>query len=151
MTPDLENIQLIDETGRLPEEEFESSYTEEYHLDGVKPHVKETYERIKQMCAKLSPQLKLNPKKYYISIRSRSNLVFRALGKKKIRFVAMMPEKEIRRLIRHYAITHLSKPVQNFYNGPCAAIEVENASHLNEVGNVLRALLAKERWRDPQT
>jgi hypothetical protein len=52
----------------------------------------------------------------------------------------MMREEEIRRRIKNYNIKTLSQGVQNFYNGPCARIELTENKNLNEVIELLLAI-----------
>ena len=49
----------------------------------------------------------------------------------------MLEEDKIREKIRKHEVTTLSEGVQNFYNGPCARIEIINNKNLDEVINLL--------------
>jgi predicted transport protein len=144
--PDLENIQLIDETD-LDKASEQSSYTEDYHLENALPETKSIYKQIKVIAKKLKPDIVFNSKKYYISIKSLSNIVFMNIRKKKIVFIAMMPLSPIKSIVKHYSITLLSKPVQDFYNGSCAAININNEKYLNEIAKIIKELLRRESPR----
>ncbi len=58
-------------------------------------------------------------------------------AKKKIGIVAMLNEDKIREKIKKHEITTLSEGVQNFYNGPCARIEIKNNKNLDEIIDLL--------------
>lgn len=143
VNPDLENIQLIDETdtGKAAEQ---SAYSEDYHLENSLPETKAIYSKIKNIAKKLKPDLMFNSQKYYISIKSQSNIAYMVFRKKKIVFIALMPESSIKTIVKHYDINSLSKPVQDFYNSPCAGINITNDSHIREISNIIKELLRRE-------
>lgn len=143
VNPDLENIQLIDETD-LDQSAEQSSYSEEYHMANTLPETRAIYAKIKSIARKLKKDIVFNSKKYYISIKSQSNIAFMNIRKRKIVFIAMMPESPIKSIVRHYDITSLSKPVQDFYNGPCAAINITNKLHISEITSIIKELLRRE-------
>ena len=45
---------------------------------------------------------------------------------------------EIKNLIKKHTVTKLSEGIQNFYNGECALIEIENVSNFSEVHKVIK-------------
>ena len=49
----------------------------------------------------------------------------------------MLEEEKICEKIKEHSVTTLSEGVQNFYNGPCARIEINNKKNLEEVINLL--------------
>ena len=102
IAPDFETIQYL-EPPQVPtvEEEPEEvpSYTEEFHLSDVTQNVRDIYGRIKELAFSTDSSLRFNPQKYYISIKSRRNIAFLKIRKKKVRFIAMMPENEIRAIL----------------------------------------------------
>jgi len=49
----------------------------------------------------------------------------------------MLDEEKIREKINKYEVSSLSEGVQNFYNGPCARVEITKDKHLDEVINLL--------------
>jgi len=55
----------------------------------------------------------------------------------------MLPEDDVKNMISHHTIKHLSDPVQRFYNGPCCAIIIKDDSHLSEISNVLKKIIVK--------
>ena len=118
-------------------------YSEEYHLEGVMPVVKEIYAKIKDIVTKAG--LGLNPQQYYISIKAGKNIAFIEFRVKKIRFIPLMPEAEIRNLVSHYHVASLSQSVQNFYNAPCAAVNFDNLLHVEELEKLITKLVESHR------
>jgi hypothetical protein len=53
----------------------------------------------------------------------------------------MIPENDIRSCIKNHAVATLSAPVQHFYNGPCAAVDITNREHMDEIELLLRKVL----------
>jgi len=113
--PDFETLQY--EGDKEPEEEEPEElpkYSESFHLEDAKQNIKEVYGQIKSIATKIDNTLIFNPQKYYISIKGNKNIAFIKFRVKKIRFVVMMPESEIRKYIQKHAVASLSAPVQNF-------------------------------------
>jgi len=81
--------------------------------------------------------LEFNAQRYYISLRKERNFAFLKIQKKKIGIVVMLDEEKIREKINKYEVSSLSEGVQNFYNGPCARVEITKDKHLDEVINLL--------------
>jgi len=40
----------------------------------------------------------------------------------------------------------LSQGVQDFYNGPCAAIDIEELDYINEINEIIKLLVDKSGW-----
>jgi hypothetical protein len=57
----------------------------------------------------------------------------------------MMPEERIRGIAKHYTVAPLSKGIQDFYNGPCAAVDIPNLLHEDELTNLITSLLSFHR------
>ena len=142
ITPDFETLQY--EGGReeigVEIEDDQPRYPESYHLEGVTQNAAEIYNQIKTIAASIDASLVLNSQKYYISIRADKNIAFIQVRNKKIRLIAMMPEDEIRECIKHYSIATLSAPVQKFYNGSCAAIDIQSLEHMDEIEVLIRKM-----------
>ena len=138
MTPDFVNIENIDLVSSDIHQPYKPpAYTEEFHLDGVDETIKEIYETLKSELTKKIPSITFNPQRYYISLRKKRNFAFLKIRRKKIGIITIAPEKKIREKVVHYNIVTLSEPVQRFYNGPCARIDITNKKHLDEVLNLL--------------
>lgn len=140
LTPEFESVGLGEiSTGKIEEETAgKIQRTEEYHLDGVDPRVKEIYNSIKDSLIEFKPSLKFNPKKYYISIIDKRNFAFIYVRKKRINITVMLPENTIRSSIKHHKIVSLSSSVQKFYGGECATIVIEDKSNFDEVISLLK-------------
>jgi hypothetical protein len=53
----------------------------------------------------------------------------------------MMPEEKIRGIVHNYPVVKLSDAVQDFYNGPCAAVDISNLDQIDEIRQLLSALI----------
>jgi hypothetical protein len=93
----------------------------------------------------IDDKLIFNPQKYYISIKGPKNIAFIKFRSKKIRFIVMMPEERIKSLIKYYTVATLSQGVQDFYNGPCAAVDIPNLTHEEELSDILKSLVSYNR------
>ncbi|MBI1803333.1 MAG: hypothetical protein HY033_04830 [Ignavibacteriae bacterium] len=141
--PDFESLEYVDAEVESAKDSEKKEYSEEYHFDGVADILKKIYAQLKFELFNSNPALIFNPQKYYISIVQDKNLAFFKIRKKKITLVVMLPEPEVRKMIAHHTVKHLSEPVQRFYNGPCCAIMIEDDSNLSEVEVVLKKLISK--------
>jgi len=99
------------------------------------------YIRIKEIIANIDSSLVLNYQKYYISIKASKNIAFITFHVKKIRLVVLMPEQDVRNIITHYPVASLSKAVQDYYNGPCAAVDIDNMQHEQEIITLINRLV----------
>jgi len=140
LTPDFENIALGEISVVKAEEEGAGKIprTEEYHLEGVDPQVKEVYQTIKSRLLDFKPSLRFNPQKYYISIVDKKNFTYIYIRRKKLNITLMLPESVIRNSIKHHKVESESESVQKFYGGECATIIIEDNSNLDEIINVLK-------------
>jgi hypothetical protein len=142
ITPDFDTIQYIEPSIDVTDESKEGIlYSEDFHLEGVTETTKKIYERIKEIALETNDKLIFNPQKYYISIRKNKNVAYLIIGKKKVRFIAMLPEKEIRAIAKHYSVASLSQGVQDFYNGSCAAVNFTDLSHEEEITQLIHVLV----------
>lgn len=135
LSPEFESIDTVDLTAK-PEETV-TTYTENYHLEGVNEEIKEIYSLIQKSLNEKISDLKFNPLRYYISLRKKRNFAFIYIRKKKITIVAMMDKLKIEERIKNHQISSLSESVQKFYNGPCAEIIITDNNHLEEVISLL--------------
>jgi len=140
LNPDFENINFSEP---VSSQETEKIYSENYHTEDVEERILSIYEKIKSAILKMDPNIKVNPQKYYISFRKNRNFVFVKLKKKKMHIVIMLPYERGKRLIKSHKLKQLTESVQNFYNGPCFKVTIENDKNINEV---LKAL--EEAYRN---
>ena len=138
LSPSFENIENIDIVSDNQDEQKEKSpYTEQFHLEDINEDTLATYKELKTKLVEKIQLLNFNPQRYYISLRLKRNFAFLKIRKKKIGIIAMLEENKIREKISKHKVTTLSEGVQNFYNGPCARIEIINNKSLDEVINLL--------------
>ena len=130
MNPDFEDIGFIEP---VSSEEVEERYSEKFHTEDVEQNIALTYEKIKSAVLKMDSNIKVNPQKYYISLRKNRNFAFVKIKKKKMHIVIMLPYGIGNSLIRKHKLTQLHESVQNFYNGPCFKVTLENDENLDEV------------------
>ena len=138
LSPAFENIENIDIVSDNQDKIREKSvYTEQFHLEDINEDILATYKELKEKLVEKISLLNFNSQRYYISLRMKRNFAFLKIRKKKIGIIAMLEEEKIREKISKHTVTTLSEGVQNFYNGPCARIEVINNKNLDEVINLL--------------
>ncbi len=130
LNPDFENIDFIEP---VSSEEVEEKYSENFHTEDAEENISSTYEKIKNAVLKMDSDIKVNPQKYYISLRKKRNFAFVKIKKKKIHIVIMLPYETGNNLIKKHKLTQLHESVQKFYNGPCFKVTLENDENLDEV------------------
>lgn len=113
-------------------------YDENYHLEGVSEAVKEVYSHLRSVMEATDDSFVFNTQKYYVSIKGKKNVAFIKVRKKKLRIVVMLPEDQIREVIGKHEVKSLSQSVQNFYNGPCAAVDVGAMDDIDEIETLIR-------------
>jgi len=140
LTPDFESVALGEISVVKEEEEVAGKIprTEEYHLEGVEPQVKEIYQTIKTSLLDFKPSLRFNPQKYYISIIDKKNFAYIYIRRRKINLTVVLLESVIRNSIKHHKVESESEGVQKFYGGECATVVIEDKSHLDEVIDLLK-------------
>lgn len=137
LTPEFENIDTIDIAEPDQEEGKSKVYTEEFHLDGIEPHIREVYNKLRSSLTEKIPNLTINPQRYYISLRKKRNFAYLQVSRKKIIIVAMTKESIIRDRITGYPVLSLTDSVQKFYNGECSKIELKDVKNLAQVVELL--------------
>ena len=140
--PAFENLEFSDEEPIADTEKKTVRYSEEFHLEGSTDTVKDLFEHLKQVVRQVDDSYVFNSQKYYISIKGPKNIAFLKIRKKKIRMIVMLPEQDIRATISHHTVKALSQPVQTFYNGPCAAIDVDTMQHIKEIDDLIQLAMA---------
>jgi predicted transport protein len=144
LSPDFEDIGRLTEGPK--EGQDEGKYSENFHLEDVDKGIVATYERIRDQMIRLDSGIRINPQKYYISIRKKKNFAFISLRKKKMSIVIMLPYETGNSLIKQHKLTQLSEGVQSFYGGPCFRVTIENEKNTDEI---VRAL--EEAYRQQNT
>lgn len=142
--PDFNDIQYGDaESTTLKHNTKTFHLTEVEKLSVTTNEAKDAYLKIKDAILKINPEVIFNPQRYYLSVSFIRNIAFYKFRRKKIRVVLMLPENEIREIIKHHNIIPLSASVQKFYNGPCCAVDIFNSEHLDEIIEVYKILINK--------
>jgi len=136
MNPDFEELGL--EQPPEDEDTERDGYTETYHLEGVEPKIVASYERIKQEIQQLDPQIRINPQKYYISLRRDKNFAYIKFRKKRMHIILTMPYEEGRKIINKHRLSSLSEGVKKFYGADCCMITVEDDKNMEEIIQALK-------------
>ncbi|MCX5850696.1 MAG: DUF5655 domain-containing protein [Deltaproteobacteria bacterium] len=136
--PAFENLEFSYEEPIADTEKKATQYSEEFHLEGSSDVVKKIYEHLKTMVYKKDDSYRFNSQKYYISIKGPKNIIFLKIRKKKLRMIVMLPEARIQEHVKHHPVKSLSQPVQDFYNGPCAAVDVDNMNNISEIESLVQ-------------
>lgn len=141
MEPEFEAIEFSIEKSVDEVDKQDLDLSEDYHLEKKPDFIKQIFEKFKSEVMKINSQIRFNPQKYYISVVNDRNVVFIQIRKKKIRFIVMQSEAVIRDAIRQSSVKSLSPSVQKFYNGECAAIDIESIDTLPEMIKLIKPLL----------
>jgi predicted transport protein len=129
MTPDFEDIGFIESLSDVEKE----TYTESFHTEGVDQKIISIYEKLKGALLEIDPQIRINPQKYYISLRHKKNFAYLFIKKKKMKITLMLPYKIGSNIIKKHKIIEESGSVQKFYGGPCFSIFIENEDNFDEI------------------
>ncbi len=130
LNPDFEDIELVEPT---VQEESEEKYTENFHLEDVNGDIQDLYSKIKGGILKIDPNIRINPQKYYISLRDKKNFVYLSFRKKKIKIAVMLPYEIGEKMIKHHKLRQFTEGIQKFYGSPSFEVTVENLSNVEEV------------------
>lgn len=134
LNPDFEGIGFVEP---LAHEETGERYTENFHTEGVEQKIVSVYEKLKTSVLQIDSGIKINPQKYYISLRHKKNFAYVYIKKKKMRITLMLPYKTGINLIKKHKINEESESVQRFYGGPCFSVMLENEDYFDEVIKVI--------------
>jgi len=116
-----------------PTEEGRGYYSESFHFEDAEVNVIQTYNKIKKAMIKLDSEIRTNPQRYYISLRKKRNFAFIKIKKKKMHIVIMLSYRKGKQLIKNHKLTQLNEGVQDFYNGPCFKVTLDNDKNLKEI------------------
>jgi len=132
--------ELLDSVSKEKEE-----YSEGYHLEGRGELVQKIYQKIVFFVNKLDSKIEINPQRYYISLRKDKNFAFIRVRNTKIGIVVMLAYEKFGELIKHNKLRQLSEGVQNFYNGPCFEIILEDGNNLEEVFKIIEKAYSNQK------
>jgi predicted transport protein len=126
-----------------------SQYTEEFHLDGCLPSVKEVYEKLKGEFLKVKNGLRFNPTKGYIGVADKTQFAFIKTQKKKVWLIVLLDESETRQILqsKYHKLKSHTETVRRFWGGnyPNCAIEIIDTSHWDEIQKLVATLVGKYR------
>ncbi len=137
LNPDFEYIELPLSQKTGEEEPDKKKYNENFHTEGVEQKIISVYEKLKTDIFKIDSGIKINPQKYYISLRHNKNFAYVYIKKKKMWITIILPYKMGVILIKNHKINEESEGVQKFYGGPCFSVMIENENDLDEILNAL--------------
>jgi len=135
LNPDFEDIELVES---LAQEESEEKYTENFHLEDISEDIQKVYQIIKENILKLDSNIKINPQKYYISLRDKKNFTYLSFRKKKIKIAVMLPFEIGEKMINHHKLRQFTEGIQKFYGSPSFEVTVENQSSIEEILSLLK-------------
>jgi predicted transport protein len=136
LNPDFQNIGFVESP---TQKESGKIYTEYFHTEDVEKNIVAIYEKIKDAILALDPNIKVNPQRYYISLRDKRNFTFFDIKRKKIHIVIMLRYEKGEQLIKKQNLIQLTQSVQDFYNGSCFQVTLENETNLDEVIKAIEA------------
>jgi predicted transport protein len=149
--PPFEGLQIGDAISPSPEKELvrDSNYTEEFHLDGCLPSVKEVYEKLKGEFLKVKNGLRFNPTKGYIGVADKTQFAFIKTQKKKVWLIVLLDESETRQILqsKYHKLKSHTETVQRFWGGnyPNCAVEIIDTSHWDEIQKLVAKLVEKHQ------
>lgn len=146
LEPDFEIVKddIVEDTEQddeNTENEPTVQYTEEHHLEDLKPEAKAAYNTIKNSLS----DYKVNPQHYYIAYRNKYNFAFIKFTKTKLKVIVMLPFELVQSKLQHHTVVEPTLSVQKFYNGRCASIVVENTIEIGEVIELLKLAAVSEK------
>jgi len=115
--------------------------TEEVYISKFSDKLKAIYSKLKNEVLNIDTDFIFNPTKYYISIKHNKNIVYIEPRKKKFRLVIMLEADVIKRNLKKCKITELSQSVQGFYNGACAAIDLDEINKVEEIISLIKIII----------
>jgi predicted transport protein len=145
--PPFQNLIFEDAISPSPDKDTSrpSQYTEELHLQNRQPEIADIYEKLKQTFTNVKSALQFNPTKYYIGVIDRKQIAFIQIQKRKIRLVVLIPENEVKDILRseHHKINCLSEAVQYAWGGPNpnCAVDIYDTNHWDEIQKLVAKLV----------
>jgi len=142
MEPEFDEIEFfIDNEIKNDDLDSAVNYNESDHINNKKDDIKKIYYGFKEKLLSINNSLIFNPQKYYISIKNNKNIVYIKVRQKKIRFIIMLEHSIIKERIKKCYVKEISQGVQDFYNGPCAAVDLDNINNMDEVIDLIKLLI----------
>lgn len=100
-------------------------WTVDDHFKAGYEKSKEIFDALIERVIEIDNNIKVNPQRYYISLKLNKNFAFIIPRKDKILIILLLEYKESSKLSK-FTVKKLSKGVQGFYNGPSFGVEVDS-------------------------
>jgi predicted transport protein len=140
--PEFESIEYESPVG---EEEADSEkpavFSEEDHLKDVTEPIKAAYEQVRHALGDLCS---FKATSSYIACKKGRNFAFIRVRRKKIWLTTMLPETQVRQIIRQHQVSLVLEHVQkSYYNSanPLADILITGDEHIDEIIAVMKAAM----------
>ncbi|MFH0749202.1 MAG: DUF5655 domain-containing protein [Candidatus Bathyarchaeota archaeon] len=78
-------------------------------------------------------RIKINPTKFYISLREKKNFAYIQPSKKKIKIHILLPYETGNNLIKKHKLRQLPLGTQKFWGGPSFEVTIENEENIEEI------------------
>jgi len=141
-----EPLYAIEKVPEKVRKEVEGRFTEAYHLEHTETNIISVYDKIKQAMLSLDSNIRINPQKYYISLRKDRNFAYILKPrKKKMHIIIMLPYETGSSIIKKHKLAQLSQGIQTFYNGACFQVTIENEDNLQEIIKTLEEAYKQQR------
>ncbi|HLD38084.1 MAG: hypothetical protein US35_C0014G0015 [Parcubacteria group bacterium GW2011_GWA2_37_10] len=127
LNPDFEEISSVEQFSPEPEKS-ETVYTENFHMEGVDQFIISIYNEIKDRILEIDTNIKINPTKYYISLRKDKNFVFFNIKRKKIWVSVPIPYNVLINIVKNY---------KTYDRGNYTDILIENNDNLEEIVKII--------------
>ena len=86
----------------------------------------------------IDSEIKLNPQRYYISLRHNKNFAYIYTKKKKLWLTLMLNYQKAGELAKNHKIINESEGVKKFYGGECVSIPIESKDNFDEIKNIIK-------------
>ena len=136
LNPDFEGIDILEPISHNEKDE-NIVYNEKYHLEDAEEDIVSLYNDIKTFMINLDSNIKINPQKYYISLREKKNFAYLGIKRKKINIAIMLPYERGKTTIKHHKLREFTEGIQRFYGNPSFEVKIEDKENFDEVKNIL--------------
>ena len=136
LNPDFEGIGILEPISH-DEKDDNIVYNEKYHLEDAEQDIVSLYNDIKTFMIDLDSNIKINPQKYYISLREKKNFAYLDIKRKKIKIAIMLPYEKGKTIITHHKLREFTEGIQRFYGNPSFEVKIEDKQNFDEIKIIL--------------
>jgi predicted transport protein len=133
LTPEFEGLDLIGHSDTSSDESEKIEITESFHTADKDKSIISLYEKIKESMTNIDSEIRVNPQKYYISLRKNKNFAYIYLKKKKMWIAVILPYEIGNKIITKHKVHQEGEGVQRFYGYPMFSVMVENEDNFDEI------------------